>query len=58
MMFFVCLKASVLIFNIIEATWRQTEFYLEAAGGPQQPPGTDYEVTLKYALMYVEIYVF
>ena len=32
-MFFVCLKASVLIFKIIEATWRQTEFYLEAAGG-------------------------
>ena len=46
MMFFVCLKASVLIFNIIEANWRQTEFYLESAGGLQQPQGTDYEVTL------------
>jgi hypothetical protein len=40
-MFFVCLKASVLIFIIIEVTWRQFEFYLEAAGGLQQPPGTD-----------------
>ena len=40
-----------MIYHIIEKIWRTPEIYLEADPGGQ--PGTDIEVKLKHAFMYV-----